>query len=189
VSFDRQPTLIGTTLLLRPLLASDFESMYSAAADPLIWEQQRSSFNRHLREPFRDYFEQRLQSNGTLTVIDRVSGAYLGWSSDGVYDDELDEIEVGWTFLIRSAWGGAVNRELKSLMLGHAFQSVPTVVFRIAATNQRSRLATAKLGAKLTDRTGTFSIPGGPVLESVVYAMSASDFADRLPDDRLPDSQ
>ena len=41
--FDLQPTLVGETITLLPLRADDFESLYEAAADPLLWEQHPAS--------------------------------------------------------------------------------------------------------------------------------------------------
>jgi len=35
-NFPGQPTLVGDTLILRPLRAEDFVPMYKAASDPLI---------------------------------------------------------------------------------------------------------------------------------------------------------
>jgi len=36
---NRQPTLRGELLELRPLRAADFEPLFAVAADPLVWEQ------------------------------------------------------------------------------------------------------------------------------------------------------
>ena len=36
--FDLQPSLVGETITLLPRRADDFESLYEAAADPLLWE-------------------------------------------------------------------------------------------------------------------------------------------------------
>jgi len=33
-----QPTLIGKLVKIRPILNSDFESLYKVASDPLLWE-------------------------------------------------------------------------------------------------------------------------------------------------------
>jgi len=63
------------------------------------------------------------------------------------YDPERSEVEIGWTFLARSHWGGTYNRELKALMLGHAFRFVRTVVFLVHPCNVRSQRAVEKLGA------------------------------------------
>jgi len=63
------------------------------------------------------------------------------------YDAKASEVEIGWTFLARPYWGGSYNTDLKRVMLGHAFQSVDTVVFLISPRNLRSRRAVEKLGA------------------------------------------
>jgi N-acetyltransferase len=65
------------------------------------------------------------------------------------YDPEASEIEIGWTFLARSHWGGAVNGEMKQLMLRHAFQYVDNVIFVIGPKNLRSRRAVEKIGGVL----------------------------------------
>jgi N-acetyltransferase len=56
---------------------------------------------------------------------------------------------IGYTFLARSHWGGAVNAEMKRLMLHHAFTDVKEIVFSVAERNLRSRRAVEKLGAQL----------------------------------------
>ena len=63
----------------------------------------------------------------------------------------------GWTFLARSHWGGEYNREMKRLMLDHAFRFVGRVVFLIDSANHRSQRATEKIGAV---RAGTRYAPG-----------------------------
>jgi N-acetyltransferase len=59
---------------------------------------------------------------------------------------ETSEVEIGWTFLARSHWGGKYNREIKQLMLRHAFRFVKRVVFLIGLQNVRSQKAIEKLG-------------------------------------------
>ncbi|HET8617812.1 MAG TPA: GNAT family N-acetyltransferase [Acidimicrobiales bacterium] len=71
----------------------------------------------------------------------------IGTSHFGRYDHTRDEVEIGWTFLARSHWGGPYNGEMKRLMLRHAFRSVDTVVFRVHSLNFRSQRAVVKLGA------------------------------------------
>ncbi len=58
-------------------------------------------------------------------------------------------VEIGWTWLARSAWGTGVNVETKLLLLTHAFESVGCrrVEFKTDARNERSRGALAALGA------------------------------------------
>ena len=83
------------------------------------------------------------------------------------YDPEKREVEIGWTFLVRSCWGGPHNGEMKRLLLDHAFRFVDRVVFLIGPDNRRSRRAVEKIGAVLD---GTRRNPDGS--ESVVYAIT-----------------
>ncbi|MGH7490668.1 MAG: GNAT family N-acetyltransferase, partial [bacterium] len=75
-------------------------------------------------------------------------------------------VEIGWTFLTRSHWGGEYNREMKRLMLAHAFRFVRRVVFLIHPQNVRSQRSVEKLGAV---RAG--SRPDGAGRESLLYEM------------------
>jgi N-acetyltransferase len=145
VTFDRQPVLKGTLLELRPLRADDYEALYAAASDPLIWEQHPQR-DRHEPEVFRAYFVEQLGSGGALIVLDAETGEVLGVSRYHGYDAERSEAEIGWTFLVRRCWGGVYNRELKGLMLAHAFRFVDNVVFVIGPENLRSRRSVEKLG-------------------------------------------
>jgi len=60
-SFDLQPTLIGKAISLRPLRAEDFEALYAAASDPLIWEQHPEPL-RYQRPVFEGFFASALAS-------------------------------------------------------------------------------------------------------------------------------
>ena len=71
--FDRQPSLIGELLELRPLRASDFEALFRVAADPLIWEQHPDR-DRYQEATFRASFEEALASDGALVALDRANG-------------------------------------------------------------------------------------------------------------------
>jgi RimJ/RimL family protein N-acetyltransferase len=144
---NRQPTLRGELLELRPLRAEDFDALYAVASDPLVWEQHPDR-HRWREEVFRAYFDEQLASGGGLAVVDRAAGATIGSSRYHDYSAERSEVEVGWTFLGRAYWGGTYNRELKRLMLGHAFESVDRVVFCIAPENIRSQRSVEKLGAR-----------------------------------------
>jgi hypothetical protein len=39
---NRQPTLTGDSIEVRPLREGDFDELFAAAADPLLWEQHPS---------------------------------------------------------------------------------------------------------------------------------------------------
>jgi len=166
--FDLQPTLKGELLTLRPLRPEDFHDLYAVAADPLIWEQHPNR-DRHREEVFRQFFHEAMESGGALIVIDSDDDQVIGSSRYHAYDPEKSEIEIGWTFLARSRWGGLYNREMKQLMLRHAFRFVKKVVFLVGPQNLRSQRALEKIGAVRADPRLDASRP-----DSLVYQITAS---------------
>jgi RimJ/RimL family protein N-acetyltransferase len=168
---DLQPVLRGDLLELRPLRAEDFDGLFSVAADPLVWEQHPVK-DRHEEDAFRSFFREQLESGGTLVAVDRADGSIVGSSRFHAYDEATSELEIGWTFLARSHWGGVYNREMKRLMLRHAFRFVDNVVFLVDPQNVRSQRAVEKIGAV---RFGSRLDAGGR--DSVAYRISAATFA------------
>ena len=146
MSFALQPHLKGELIELRPLKAEDWDDLFAVASDPLIWEQHPES-DRYKREVFKAFFQGALESGGAFVVIDTKTQQIIGSTRFHGYDPEKSEIEIGWTFLARKCWGGRYNREMKQLMLNHAFKYVDDVVFFIGENNTRSQKATEKIGA------------------------------------------
>ena len=109
--FDLQPTLVGETILLRPLIADDFQALYAAASDPLIWEQHPEPL-RYQRQVFDGFFAGALASGGALLVTDKTSGEIIGTSRYYEWNPDQREVAIGYTFLVRSQWGGDANREM-----------------------------------------------------------------------------
>ncbi|MEP7326949.1 MAG: GNAT family N-acetyltransferase [Gemmatimonadota bacterium] len=169
MSPDLQPTLRGSRLELRPLRPGDFDELFRAASDPLIWEQHPEN-DRNTREVFQMFFDGALASKGALVVIDRKSGRIIGSSRYWDYNAGRRDVEIGWTFLERQFWGGDYNRELKSLMLNHAFGFVDRVLFRVGETNLRSRKAMEKIGARFL-RAETSPSDRGLNPNQVVFAI------------------
>ena len=168
MTFELQPTLTSDILEVRPLHADDWEELSAVASDPLIWAQHPSS-DRYKPEVFRKFFDEALESGSAFVVLDRKSGRMIGSSRFHCYDLERSEIEIGWTFLARSHWGGAYNGELKRLMLAHAFKFVDNVIFFIGSTNLRSQRALEKIGG---ERIGTKTDPNGR--ENFIYRITRS---------------
>lgn len=173
---DRQPVLEGERLLLRPLQEDDWDALYAVASDPLIWEIHPQP-NRWQEPVFRRFFDDALERSGALVVIDRTSGAVAGSSQYKVVDTEGGgAVEIGWTFLARSHWGGSFNQEMKRLMLAHALASVARVEFRVGESNLRSCRAMEKIGGRLTGRSELVETPTGP-MRHVVYEITREAFA------------
>ena len=151
---DFQPTLVGPTVTIRPIAASDWPELFAAASDPKIWEGHPVS-DRYTEPAFRKFFDSAVDGKMAFVFVDRASGELIGSSRYQFYEPVFSEIEIGWTFIVRSHWGGAVNREVKRLMLDHAFTFVDTVVFWVGDTNLRSQRAMTKIGG--IRRAGTFT--------------------------------
>ncbi|MEV1145444.1 GNAT family N-acetyltransferase [Micromonospora sp. NPDC049799] len=143
--FDLQPVLRGDLVGVRPLRPADFDELHEVARDPLIWDQHPVR-DRHRLEVFTRFFAASLASGGAL-VVTSTAGDVIGSSRFHGYDQRRGEVEIGWTFLARSHWGGQTNGQLKALMLGHAFRFVERVVFLVGPDNRRSQRALEKIGA------------------------------------------
>ena len=157
---ELQHVLVGPRLRLRPLKASDFDALYAAASDPLIWEQHPAP-DRHEKRVFEQFFNRSLKSRGALTILDKATDEIIGTSR--YYDAEgKDSVCIGFTFLTRPYWGGGHNRELKFLMLDHAFIYVRRALFHVGERNLRSRKAMEKIGAKLVGRLDRQKPDGSP---------------------------
>ena len=169
--FDLQPILKGELLELRPLRAENFHDLYAVAADPLIWEQHPDK-DRYKGDVFKEFFRGAMESGGAFIAIDSRSGKIIGSSRFHGYDEEKKEVEIGWTFLARSHWGGVYNREMKELMLRHAFRFVESVIFAVGQQNLRSQRAVEKIGGV---RVGSRRDASGR--NSFVYRLTRSSFA------------
>jgi len=125
--------------------------------------------DRYREEVFTKFFREALESGGTLIAVDAKGRQVIGASRFHGYDEEKSEIEIGWTFLARSHWGGIYNKEMKHLMLRHAFRFVDRVVFLVGPQNVRSQRAMERLGGV---RVG--SRPDASGQDSFVYEITTA---------------
>lgn len=144
--FSLQPTLQNELIIATPLLPEDFDRLYAAASDPLIWEQHPNN-NRWQLEAFTNYFTGGIESGGAFLVRDAQTGEVIGSSRFSDWLPESSTVSVGYTFFIRRCWGGGYNYALKNLMLEYIFQFVENVTFYIGAHNLRSQISIERFGA------------------------------------------
>jgi RimJ/RimL family protein N-acetyltransferase len=164
---ERQPTLQGERVTLRPSTPQDWDALFAIASDPLVWEVH-PAHDRWQEPVFRAYFDGGIASGGALTILDRATGAVIGSSRFDNWDEAADEIEIGWTYLARAYWGGGYNREIKRLMLDHIHRFVGTAYFTVGEGNIRSRRAMEKIGGQL--RPGTeLRLMAGEMKPHVLY--------------------
>lgn len=150
-----QPTLNGTLVALRPLKPDDYEDLFQAASDPLIWSMHPQP-DRYKPEVFKIFFDEALKCHGALLISDIESGEVLGTSRYYEYSEKDSSVVIGYTFLVCKKWGGQTNWDLKKLMVNYGLAQVKTVFFHVGVDNKRSQAALAKIGAT---KCGTEKIP------------------------------
>jgi RimJ/RimL family protein N-acetyltransferase len=124
----------------------------------------------------------RQQRAGTMlpfTVRQVATGRVVGMTTFCNADRAGPRVEIGATWLARSAQGTAVNPEAKLLMLRHAFDEwgCIAVEFRTHWMNRQSRAAIARLGAK---QDGVLRqhmrMPDGTLRDTVVFSIIAPEW-------------
>lgn len=169
MAFELQPHLRGELIDLRPLTPEDWEELFVVASDSLIWEQHPES-DRYKEDVFKGFFRGALESGGAFVVIDKKTQKIIGSTRFYGYYPTKSEIEIGWTFLARKYWGGPYNREMKELLLDHAFKFVETVIFLVGEHNIRSQMALEKIGA-IKVGTATREYGNHPPATNVKYVI------------------
>jgi RimJ/RimL family protein N-acetyltransferase len=141
-----QPIHLKSNLVwLEPLKQEHFDELYLVASDPLIWEQHPNP-DRYKLDAFTNYFKGAMESGGAFIIRDGESGEAIGSSRYCAYNEANKDIQIGYTFFSRSCWGKSINKEVKKLMLTHAFNYVDKVAFYVGANNIRSQKAMERIG-------------------------------------------
>jgi RimJ/RimL family protein N-acetyltransferase len=127
---------------------------------------------------FDSWFEEALASALEVPFAVVMGGRPVGSTRYLNYAPEHRRVEIGWTWLRRSAWGTGANVETKLLLLEHAFErvGVQRVEFKTDARNLRTRGALLAIGARFE---GIFRkhmvLPSGP-RDSAWYAIVDDDW-------------
>ncbi len=124
--FDLQPRLAGPLLTLRPLLPGDLEPLWLVSRDPLVWAQHPDQ-TRWDRSGFERFFEAAIEARSAFAVVDHATGEVIGSTRYYDWNPAEQEIAIGYTFLARRCWGGPWNREMKALLIDHAFRKAEVI--------------------------------------------------------------
>ena len=133
---------------LEPLEDHHVEPLRAACAeDQEIWEIYPHSM-------LGEQFDPVLQAVRSATnrfcfaVIDRPANRVVGMSCY-INPNTEGVVEIGSTYIAPKVRGTGLNREMKTLMLNHAFAcGYRKVEFRVDTRNKRSMAAVLKLGAQ-----------------------------------------
>ncbi|MBT8238104.1 MAG: GNAT family N-acetyltransferase [Croceitalea sp.] len=143
---DLQPFLENQLVKLRPLRKNDFNALFKVAGDPDIWKLHQCP-DRYQLDVFKEFFEVALKSKGALVIIDKKTGEIIGSSRYKPSQLDPKAVEIGWSFLAKTYWGGTYNKAFKTLMIDLALIFFEHVIFYVDQNNFRSQRAMEKLGA------------------------------------------
>lgn len=137
---------------LEPVAEMHREDLRAAGAHADIWTYMLASAQGARFDAFFDAMLDGLASGARIpfTIFDQCTNDVLGSTSYYMIDAAHATVEIGGTWYVPAARGGAVNPSCKRLVIGHAFESgANRVEFKTDARNARSRAALIKLGASL----------------------------------------
>jgi RimJ/RimL family protein N-acetyltransferase len=186
----RAPVLEGTLVRLEPLGHRHAADLATAAAEDrgtyaFTWVPDPDEVGAYLDAQLARAATGRL---APYAQVSRATGRAVGTTAyweprSWRTDDALDAVEVGFTWLARSAQGTGVNAEAKLLLFRHAFEvwGVARVDLKTDARNERSRAAIEKTGARFEGVLRNWSrssAPGeeGRLRDSAIYSITAAEW-------------
>ena len=182
VPFLEPVVLPGERVTLTPLSPRDHDDLAAAVRDGELW---RLWYTR-VPDPagMREEITRRLalQAAGSMlpfTVRATATGDALGMTTFLNADAGNRRVEIGATWLRRTAQGTGANAESKLLLLGHAFDDLGCIAveFRTHWHNHGSRAAIARLGAKQDGVLRSHEVmPDGSLRDTVVFSVIAAEW-------------
>lgn len=174
-------TLQGAHVTLAPLSQDHLADLEAASADGelhRIWYTMIPS-----PEGMAGEIDRRLglmQAGAMLPFATLLpDGRAVGMTTYHHIDAINRRVEIGSTWLARSAQRGPVNTEAKLLLLRHAFEALDCIAveLRTHVVNHQSRRAIERLGARLDGILRNHMImPNGTLRDSAVYSITQAEW-------------
>ena len=175
-------TLAGRHARLEPLRTAHAGALERCGADAEVWRWMPS-----LRPDPRESVQVWQKTVTALPSAEAVAFAIVDLARDEAvggttlfdYSEAHRRVEIGYTWLAKSAWRTPVNTECKFLLLRHAFETLGCnrVQLKTDSRNERSQAAIARLGAV---REGVLRahmvMPDGWLRDSVMFSITAPEW-------------
>ena len=146
---DIKNKLENKNFILKLLNKNDFNVLYNIGKIKKIWEQHPEN-DRWKKEKFNIFFNKGIENKfGFYGIYNKSNSTLIGSTRYYSYSKKKKSIKIGFTFLTPEYWGSDTNLQIKTLMLGYAFNYVDNIYFDIGKNNIRSRKAIEKIGATL----------------------------------------
>jgi RimJ/RimL family protein N-acetyltransferase len=177
-------TLVGSHLILTPLLTSHATALVKASADGNLWQSKWTNIPDATN--VADYIQVALdqQAEGValpFTMIVKDTGDVVGTTRIFKIDRPNRAAEIGHTWIAQSWQRSFVNTESKYLLLRYAFEEMNLLRVQLYTDEQntRSREAILRLGAKEEGILRKERImAGGRVRNTVVYSILDNEWPD-----------
>lgn len=158
------------------------QDLMEAAADGELYRLWYTAVPKPL--DIRTEIERRLslRTKGTMlpfAILDASCGKAAGMTTYMNIDAVNRRLEIGSTWLRKSAQRTLINTDCKFLLLEHAFERLGCVAveFRTHILNMQSRQAIERLGAKLDGILRSHMIlKNGTIRDTAVYSVIASEW-------------
>ena len=148
------PILENDRVKLLPLSMTNYHLLHEIALEHKIIQYSPSNISNE--KEYTQYVKTALkeQEKGKaipFIIYDKLKSQYIGSTRFGCIDYYHNVLHIGWTWISKTAQGTGVNKQMKFLMLHHAFETLAfeKVEFRIDERNIRSRKAVEKIGGTL----------------------------------------
>lgn len=189
-SLHHVPTLHGTLVRLEPLSTRHAPDLAQAA------EEDRTTYDftlvpragdveAYVRTHLERAAEGAFAPFAQIRQIDQRAVGCTAYGNPRTWPGRTDvcAVEIGWTWLAKSAQRTGINVEAKSLLFRYAFEElgVARVDIKTDARNERSRQAIAGLGAQFEGVLRSWSeswAPGeeGRLRDSAMYSVVAGQW-------------
>jgi len=173
--------LEGRLIVLDPMHEEHRKALRAAATDPAIWRWMHLDGSK--AEDFDRWFEHGLREaaaerEAPFVTAERDGGRVLGSTRFMFLRPEHRGVEIGNTWLARSAWSSGANVEAKLLMLELAFDRVGAmrVEFKTDARNVESRRALEALPATFEGIFRKHMLIHAGIRDSAYYAITDDDW-------------
>lgn len=181
-SFAETPVLAGHGVRLEPLAHAHASDLAAASAEGELWRTWYTSI------PAPDAVEAEidrrlaLQQRGAMApwaIVPEATGTAVGMTTFMNIDAANRRVEIGSTWMARSAQGTGINPAAKLLLLERAFDTLGCIAVELRTHwhNHQSRAAIARLGAKQDGVLRHHMVmPNGTMRDTVVFSIIASEW-------------
>jgi len=182
MDFADAPRLHNDVVTLEPLGTEHTEGLIAAVRDGDLWRTWYTNVPQPDAVPAEIDRRLALQHAGTSAqwVIRRNdTGAVCGVTTYLNLAPEHRRLEIGSTWMARSAQGAGINPAAKLLLLTRAFDTLScnVVELRTHWHNQQSRAAIARLGAKQDGILRNHMVwADGSLRDTVVFSIVATEW-------------